>query len=158
MVGAYEPCAEFIKLGKQVGMTNIKYCNVSFVGSDALKNSLGDAGDGVIISQVVPFPWDTSIAVIKEYQEVIKKYTPDQPIGFVSLEGFLTAKFFVEAVRACGTEITREGLISAVEQKKSFDLGGVIMTFSESDHQGMDQINFTVIEKGEFRSLTSFAQ
>lgn len=156
MIGAYSPCAEFIKLGKQVGMTGVRYCNVSFVGSDALKNELGEAGAGVIISQVVPFPWDTSIPVVEEYQRLLKQYAPDQPVGFVSMEGFITAKFFVEAVKAAGTDLTREGLISAVERKGNFDLGGITLTFSANDHQGMDAVNYTLIENNEFKSITAF--
>ncbi|MFH2145574.1 MAG: ABC transporter substrate-binding protein [Candidatus Omnitrophota bacterium] len=154
MVGAYAPCAEFIKLAKQIGMNDVKYCNISFVGSAALKDALGTAGEGVIISQVVPFPWDQSIALVREYQTILAKYAPKQPPGFVSLEGFMVAKFFAQAIKACGANVTRNGLISAIENTGTFDLGGVALTFGSSDHQGMDKINLTVIEKGNFKDMS----
>ncbi len=156
MIGAYAPCAEFIKLAKKIGMNDVKFCNISFVGSDALAKALGEAGDGVIISQVVPFPWNKSIPLVAEYHRLLSKYSPQQPAGFVSLEGFMVAKFFVQALRACGSEITREGLISAIERKGNFDLGGVTLTFSPNDHQGMDEILFTVIEGGDFKEIKTF--
>ena len=90
-------------------MKDVVFCNISFVGSAALAEALGDAGDGVIISQVVPFPWDRSIPVVDEYHRLLKKYSPQQPPGFVSLEGFLTAKLFVEAVKAAGVILPVKG-------------------------------------------------
>jgi len=156
MIGAYAPCAEFIKLTKEIGMKGVRFCNVSFVGSAALKEALGDAGEGVIISQVVPFPWDKSIPVVEEYHRLFKEYFPEEELGFVSLEGFMVAKFFVQAVKAAGPDLTREGLIYAIERKGKFDLGGITLTFSSQDHQGMDEIHFTVIEEGAFRSITTF--
>lgn len=154
MVGAYAPCAEFIKLAKQIGMNDVKYCNISFVGSAALKDALGTAGEGVIISQVVPFPWDQSIALVREYQTILAKYAPKQLPGFVSLEGFMVAKFFAQAIKVCGANVTRNGLISAIENTGTFDLGGVALTFGSSDHQGMDKISLTVIEKGNFKDMS----
>lgn len=156
MIGAYAPCAEFIKLAKKTGMAGVKFCNISFVGSDALKKALGEAGEGVIISQVVPFPWDMSIPVIAEYHKMMAKYSPQQKPGFVSLEGYLVAKLFADAVKAAGAELTREGLISAVESKGRFDLGGIILIFGADDHQGMDKIHFTMIKGGEFKSISRF--
>ncbi|MFH1767762.1 MAG: ABC transporter substrate-binding protein [Candidatus Omnitrophota bacterium] len=153
MIGAYAPCAEFIKLAKKIGMENVAFCNVSFVGSEALSIELADAGEGVIISQVVPFPWDSSNPLIKEYQALLEKYASPNAAGFVSLEGFIVAKFFVEAIKACGREITREGLISTMEKKKVFDLGGVVLSFSQDDHQGMDDIHLTAISKGGFENI-----
>ncbi|MBU0549064.1 MAG: ABC transporter substrate-binding protein [Candidatus Omnitrophica bacterium] len=156
MIGAYAPCAEFIKLAKQIGMTGVKFCNISFVGSDALKEALGEAGEGVIISQVVPFPWDMSIPVVVEYHKMMAKYVSGQKPGFVSLEGYLVAKLFADAAKAAGADLTREGLISAVESKGRFDLGGITLTFGADDHQGMDTIHFTMIKGGEFKSISRF--
>ena len=94
MVGAYKPCAEFIKLAKKVKMTDVVYCNISFVGTAALSAELGDAGEGCVISQVVHFPWDENVALIKEYTEAMKAHQPDAKIGFVSLEGYMVGKLF----------------------------------------------------------------
>ena len=153
MIGAYTPCTAFIKSAKQIGMGDAKFCNISFVGSAALKNALGSDGEGVIISQVVPFPWDKSIPLVAEYHTLLEKYSPRQEPGFVSLEGFMVAKFFVQALEACGKDLTREGLISAIETKGKFDLDGITLTFGPDDHQGMDDILFTKIEGDSFKEF-----
>jgi ABC-type branched-subunit amino acid transport system substrate-binding protein len=153
MVGAYKPCAEFIKLAKKVGMKNSIFCNISFVGSEALRKELGDAGEGCLISQVVKYPWDNSVPLVKEYASDMKKYQPDANIGFVSLEGYMVGKLFCMAVKAVTGDLTRESFISTVDNIGKFDLGGVILQFSSNDHQGMDEVFLTIIEGGMIKPL-----
>lgn len=153
MVGAYKPCAEFIKLAKKVGMKETVYCNISFVGTDALCRELGAEGEGVIISQVVRFPWDESVPLVKEYQAEMKKYQPNWPVGFVSLEGFMAGKMFCAAIKEVKGDLTRASFIDAIEKTGSFDMGGVTLTFSPEDHQGLDEIHLTVIKDGKVQQL-----
>ena len=54
-IGAYKACAALIKQARAKGYGG-QFFNVSFVGSRALADELGDVGQGVVISQVVPFP------------------------------------------------------------------------------------------------------
>ncbi len=49
MVGPYKPCAEFIKLARQVKLDAV-FVNISFVGSNALAKELGSHGEGVVIT------------------------------------------------------------------------------------------------------------
>ncbi len=149
MVGAYKPCAEFIKLAKKVGMKDTIYCNISFVGAEALRKELGTAGEGSIISQVVKFPWDKSVPLIKEYSEAMKKYQPSSKIGFVSLEGYMVGKLFCMVAESLKNDFTRESFISAVSTIGTFDLGGIELKFGQNDHQGMDEVFLTIIKEGK---------
>jgi len=153
MVGAYKPCAEFIKLAKRVGLSETVFCNISFVGTDALKKELGDAGEGCVISQVVRFPWDDSIALVKEYQETMQQFRPDTEIGFVSLEGYMVAKLFCDAVKGVDGDLTRENFIDTINRIGKFDLGNETLEYGPQDHQGMDQVFLTIINNGEIESL-----
>jgi branched-chain amino acid transport system substrate-binding protein len=54
-ISAYKSCAELIKQARAKSYGG-QFFNVSFVGSKALSEQLGDIGAGVTISQVVPFP------------------------------------------------------------------------------------------------------
>jgi ABC-type branched-subunit amino acid transport system substrate-binding protein len=67
MVGTYKPCAEFIKLAKRIKLDAV-FVNISFVGSNALAEELGEDGKGVVVTQVVPLPTDTDIALVAQYQ------------------------------------------------------------------------------------------
>ena len=154
MIGAYKPCATFIKFCKKLGLVRTKYINISFVGSKALMKELGPAGSGVFITQVVPFPWDTSLPAVKEYYKIMKKYYPDFEPGFVSLEGFLAAKTLVKILQNAGKDLTREKLIESAEQLKNYDPGiGIKISFSPQDHQGFEKVWITEIKNGKFKLI-----
>src|ERR1700733_11060213 len=91
MVGTYAPCAEFIKLARKSGFNPV-FVNISFVGAVALAQELGHEGAGVIVSQVVPFPWDASIKVVADYQAAQRLLDPELEPDFVSLEGYLSGR------------------------------------------------------------------
>lgn len=149
MVGTYQPCAEFIKLAKSIGMTGVTYTNISFVGTDALVAELGEAGEGVIISQVVCYPWDTKVPLVAEYTASLAKHVPTAQPGFVSLEGYMVGKLFCQAAAKCGGNLTRGAFLDALATTGTFDLGGVTLQFGPQDHQGMDTIYMTVIQGGK---------
>jgi len=128
MTGTYQPCAEFIKTARKIGMKDTIFCNISFVGTDALLKEVGDAGEGCIISQVVSFPWDDSIALVKEYHDALKNYAPDSAPGFVSMEGYMIAKLFCMILSGL-KDISRENFIKEIETVKTFDLGGIVAQF-----------------------------
>ena len=149
MVSAYTSCAEFIKQMKKAGSAATFY-NVSFVGSTALAAALGKEGSGVAISQVVPFPWGTSVPVVKEYQAAAKK-AGFADYNFGAMEGFLTAKVMVEGLRRAGRNLTREGFVDAMEKMNDVDLGGFWVSYSPKSHTGSKFVDLTIIgHEGKF--------
>lgn len=153
LVGAYEPCAQFIRLAKRTGMRDTVFANISFVGTQALLQSLRGAYDNNIVSQVVPYPWDTSIPLVAEYHQTMNESGRAQKIGFVSLEGYMAAKFMCQALEKIGNTITREGLIDTINRVGTFDLGGVTLHFGPNDHQGMDDIFMVNFDGGKTNPL-----
>jgi len=148
MISAYKSCAAFIKEARAAGC-NPQFLNVSFVGSKALAHETGPAGRGVGISQVVPFPWNLSARVVKEYQQLLEASTGKQNYSFTSLEGFIAAKVLVEGLRRTGNDLTREKFVNAMEQMRDYDVGGFTVSFSPSDHSGSRFVELTVIGKDE---------
>ena len=154
-VGAYKPIAEFIKLARKVKMDSV-FLNISFVGSKALAKELGAKGDGVVITQVVPFPWDTSLPLVKRYQAAMKAQDAGAAFGFVSLEGYMVGRLTIMALEKMQGEPTRDGLLKTFASTGSFDLGGVTLTFGPGDNQGMDRVFLTVIKPdGSFQPVNS---
>jgi ABC-type branched-subunit amino acid transport system substrate-binding protein len=144
MVGPYKPMAEFIRLSKSLNFTPT-FVNISFVGSDALAAELGPDGAGVIVSQVVPFPWDDSIPVVKAYHAALAAYAPDAKPGFVSLEGYLVGRLAIAALEKAGPTPTREGFLAALAGMGAHDLGGVTVGYGPGDNEGMDTVWMTRI-------------
>ncbi len=152
-VGPYKPIAEFIKLAHQVKL-NAVFVAISFVGSDSLASELGSQGAGVVISQVVPFPFDKSLPLIAAYQTAITAVNPSAKPGFVSLEGYMVGRLVVEALKRIPGEPTREALLDAIA-KSPFDLGGVVLKFGADKNQGSNQVYFTVLQAdGSFRPVS----
>jgi ABC-type branched-subunit amino acid transport system substrate-binding protein len=157
MVGPYKPCAEFIKLARSVKLDAI-FVNISFVGSNALAKELGNAGGGVVITQVVPFPGDTSVPLVARYHEALKAANADAEPGFVSLEGYMAGRLLIAALEKVSGEPSRKALLDTI-MTSSFDLGGITLKYGPDDNQGMDDVFLTVIQPdGTFKPITALNQ
>jgi branched-chain amino acid transport system substrate-binding protein len=153
MVGPYKPCAEFIKLARKIDFNPV-FVNISFVGAGALAKELGPDGNGVVVSQVVPFPWDVSLQVVADYQAAIKAIDPQAQPEFVSLEGYLVGRLVIAALDKVGRDVTREALLKTIKETGRFDIGGLTMTYGPDDNEGLDKVFMTVIQPdGSFKAV-----
>lgn len=147
MVGAYKPCAEFIKVSQKLKFKP-KFVNISFVGSDALSNELKTQGDGVIISQVVPFPFDRSgNGIVKNYQNAMQVYNSELGYGFVSLEGYMVGRLVIKILRSMEGDVTREGFLDTLYTLKDITLDDITLRYGPQDNQGMDKVFMTILQK-----------
>ena len=147
MAGTYKAVAAFVKQAKSSGLKS-KYFNVSFVGTSALIRELGADGDGIYISQVTPSPWDTSVPVVKDYQADFGAKNYD----YTSLEGYISAKVAVEALKAAGPKLTRDSFRSALNNL-SIDLGGFAVSF-KNNHSGSNKVWMSIIKAGKIEPVT----
>ena len=145
-ISAYKSSAAFIKQARAKGFGG-QFFNVSFVGSKALADELGDAGVGVVISQVVPFPYQGSSNVVREYQQRMTE-AGQKEFDFSSFEGFLAAKVLTEGLRRAGRGLSREALISGLETLREYNLGGFIINYSPTSHEGSSYSELTIIGRG----------
>ncbi len=149
MISAYTSVAEFVRQMKAAGSIS-QYFNVSFVGSKALAEALGKDGHGVMISQVVPFPWSPLTPIVKEYLDLAKR-AGNVDVNFSSLEGFIAAKVLVEGLRRAGKEPTRDKFITAMESMSNFEIGGFAVRFSPDNHNGSQFVELSMIGRdGKF--------
>jgi ABC-type branched-subunit amino acid transport system substrate-binding protein len=151
MIGAYKPCARFIRLARKYGLDAV-FINVSFVGSEALAKELGPDGDGVVVTQVVPPPeGDTPAA--QEFQQAV----PTDQRNYISFEGFLAAHAFAAALERSGADATPDRFVTALESGVPFDLGlGTSHTLSPTEHQFSHRVWSTVIRAGKLIPLLSW--
>ena len=157
IIGAYRPVAAFIRWSRLLGFNPV-FINISFVGSNALANELGKDGTGVLVTQVVPFPGDTSIPIVADYQHALAEVSPQSEPGFVSLEGYIVGRFVIEALERAGRDLTRNGFINAVTLTGMHDLGGFEVEFGPIDNQGSDRVFLTEIgPDGHYRPIERLA-
>jgi eukaryotic-like serine/threonine-protein kinase len=157
MVPTYRPASVFIKRVRDAGMSPI-FTNVSFVGSDALADDLRETApkyvEGVIVTQVVPFPGSSATGVLR-YRDHLTQFFPEERPGFVSLEGYIAAELLCTALEKAGPNLTTDNLVEQLESIRKLELGiGAPITFSLSEHQGSHKVWATVLDaNGQFQSL-----
>jgi branched-chain amino acid transport system substrate-binding protein len=113
-------------------------------GSAQLAKHLGPLAQGIIFSQVVPSPWEKKTAITREYQEEFTKAKPRQEFSYGSLEGYITAKALVLALRHAGPDLTRTGFVSALSHA-TFDLNGMKISYKPNNHQGLTFVDLSIV-------------
>jgi ABC-type branched-subunit amino acid transport system substrate-binding protein len=153
MVGTYAPCAEFIKLARNGGFNPV-FVNISFVGAVALAEALGHEGEGVIVSQVVPFPWDTSTKVVADYQAAERLIDPELEPDFISLEGYLSGRLATVALELVGPHPTRAGLLRVINEVGQFDISGDRLSVGHKTQDTAAGVFLTLIQRdGTFKPV-----
>ncbi len=151
LIGTHKPCAKFIRLIRKSGSEAL-FLNVSFADADSLANALANEGLGVVITQVVPFPYDRRIPVVSEFYGLAEKFSPEIIPSFVCMEGFIAAKALCKILLNTPDPITREGFINTAENQVGLDLGGFSISFSKDNHQGSNLVYFSQVGPGGFIS------
>ena len=151
MVGPYAPLATFIKEARAAGLRS-QLATVSFVGTDNLVAEIGKEGDGVVISQVVPFPEDNDLPLQRECREALAAHNGEK-LGFVNFEGCITAKVALTALERAGKEPTRAELIKALRGLNGVDLGGMKLAYTEDNHQAFKEVFLTQIQGGKITKI-----
>jgi branched-chain amino acid transport system substrate-binding protein len=148
MVGAYAPCAAFIKLARAYELDAI-FLNVSFVGSAPLAEALGPEGEGVVITQVVPHI-ESEAPIVKTYRAALSGVDPTAAPTFGSLEGYIVGRILTKAMLNLDAPPTRETIVEALEALGQFDIGlGVPLRLGPSEHQACHRVWPTIIHDGK---------
>ncbi len=130
-ISAYKSCAAFIRATRKAGYGGTFY-NVSFVGTQALADELGKDGAGVVVSQVVPSPYNAANAITREFVAAAKK-AGDVQVNFSSMEGYLAARMLAEGLKRA-PKPSRDGLVAGLESIGDISLGGFALSLSPSNH------------------------
>lgn len=153
MIGTYGPCAEFIKLSHRSGFTPT-FVAVSFVGANALAKELGPEGRGVVVSEVVPFPWDTRQKLVADYQSAQKSIDPSATPDFTSLEGYLSGRLVARALQLVGPNPTRADLLRTINEVGTFDISGTVVNFGAQRKANPPAVYLTSIQAdGSFKPI-----
>jgi branched-chain amino acid transport system substrate-binding protein len=146
MYASFKASAEFVR-GMRKAQLYPQYVNLSIVGTTALAKELGNDARGIGVSQVVPFPWNTGIPIVKEYQTVMMEETGKSDYSFLTLESYLYARILVDGLKRAGRDLTREKLIAALETMHDVNFGGFRVDFSRTEHAASKFVELTVIGK-----------
>lgn len=106
--------------------------------------ALGADGTGLAITQVVPYPQSTSLALVRDYQAAMRA-SGFEDFSHLSLEGYVNARVLAEGLRRAGKNLTRTGFESALEGMRKFDLGGMEISFGQGSLSGSRLVELTMV-------------
>ena len=144
MVTLYKPTTAFVKGMKKIGQ-NPMFMTLSPVGTEQLVQELGPDARGIGISQVVPYPWNDIVPVVREYQKLLSKSGSNSYYG---IEAFIIAKTMVDGLKRAGKDLTRDKLMTALEGMNNSDLGGYRINYGPNNRLGSRFVELTVIGAG----------
>ena len=113
-------------------------------GSSPMAAALGPLARGMVFAQIVPSPFARKTALTREYQARWRAASADAPFSYGSLEGYMTAKALVSALRAAGPAPTRASLLKGLQDFET-DLGGVQLRYRGTEHDGSRFVDLAMV-------------
>jgi ABC-type branched-subunit amino acid transport system substrate-binding protein len=116
---------------------------LSLAGTTALLGQLGQAAQGVAVTQVVPYPSRPTSALTRQFATLMGR--TGMALTYDRMWGFLNASILVEVLRRSGSNPTPASILSAIEHMGSIDLGGYRVAFDSDNHNGSRFVEITMI-------------
>ncbi|MDP2017503.1 ABC transporter substrate-binding protein [Hydrogenophaga sp.] len=118
--------------------------------SDGFIKLLGEHARGVIVTQVFPNERSVAYPLIKEAQDLARLKGLDG-VSPAMMEGFAAAKVVTEGLRRAGPNPTPVALRDALEGMRNYDIGGLQISYSATDHTGLDFSDLSIVNaSGKF--------
>jgi len=147
LIGTWETSADFVRAVRAAGYGGMLY-SVSSVGTKVLADALGKEGAGLVVSQVMPSPWQQGNQITREFLQDIQRSGAKVEVNYCSLEGYLAARVVIEGLRAAmhqsNGRLTRTALVTALETMNG-EIGGFRIAFSPSNHQGSRFVEMSML-------------
>ncbi|WP_171013583.1 ABC transporter substrate-binding protein [Chitinivorax sp. B] len=117
---------------------------LSSINHQTLQEFLGSpqAAQGIAVTTLTPSPSNLTTGIAREHAKAMKTYRDEVP-SYASLEGFIAAKFLVEALRKAGTPEPQQ-TAKALANTRRLDLGGYLIDFSSDGKRGSRYVDLAV--------------
>ena len=150
VIGSAGNTANAVKAIRAAG-SRAQAVTLSNNASEGFIKLLGEHARGVIVTQVFPNERSVTYALIKEAQ-ALAKAAGMEGVSPAMMEGYAAAKVLTEGLRRAGPNPTSVALRSALEGIKDFDLGGLKVSYSPTNHTGLDFADLSIVDaSGRFR-------
>lgn len=149
LLGSGTHVAEIVKQIRSK-QSSVQLMTISNNASSAFVKSLGTNAHGVIVTQVFPNPKMATTPIAVQMQKLARE-SPGATVSHQAMEGFAAAKVLVEGLKRAGKKPTRESFVAGLNELRGFDLGGMRLDYSPSDHTGTEYVELSIIgRKGDF--------
>jgi branched-chain amino acid transport system substrate-binding protein len=148
--------AQALKERQKIGWTDTIMVSSGPLTDERYLALAGDAAEGVEGLSLWPDPLTSDLPGVKAYREAMTRYFPKNEPNRYSLSGYVAAMLFTEGAKRAGKNLTREGLVTALEGLKGWDSGILPPLSIGVDHETQRQGFWVMVEKGHFKQLTDW--
>jgi ABC-type branched-subunit amino acid transport system substrate-binding protein len=147
LAGVVGPTAAFVKQYRQGG-GRAQLVSVSTIDLGLVIKQAGlEAARGFSVAQVMPNPAVSYLPIAREMRDLAKKASaPADAVNPTSLEGFITAKVFIEGLRRAGKDPSRESLVKGLETMDDYEAGGFRISYGPGKHDGTRYVELGVVD------------
>lgn len=151
-IAIYWPAYNFIKAMLNKGQEKITYMGVSDVAliQDYLEKSRGVS---LITTSIVPNPWTSKLQIAKDYRDAMKQYLPNYRLSLISFEGYICATLLEERLKKIVPPITKEKIITSIEECKNIDFKGIPINFNPLTRTLLHKLWLNVGEELEWKMV-----
>jgi branched-chain amino acid transport system substrate-binding protein len=143
-VSAYKSCAAFIRAARTAGYGG-QFYNVSFVGTQALSDELGKEAAGVVVTQVVPSPYNMAMPIAREFAAALAAHGKGVKANFSTMEGYLAARMVADGLARAGAKLSRDSFVTGLEAIGRSDYGGFAVELSSKDHVASSYVDKSML-------------
>lgn len=154
LVCTYQGAVAFIRAVRKAGFSGL-FAAVSFVGTQDLIDSLGREGAGVMISQVMPSPYNDVHPLAARFRAAARKAGAHVALTYSGIEGYLAGWVLVaglQAARQAG-RLSREGLVMGLESLGRREFAGFPIELGPTRHVASNFVELsTLVGDGSLRT------
>lgn len=114
--------------GMRKSGSDAAFYGTSIVQGPALAKSLGKGAHGVVISQVMPYPWRVTDTEIYRFTKLCERAKLD--VSYVTLEGYINGRVMAEALTRAGRPLTHSKLLAALRSLR-MRIAGMDIDFTD---------------------------
>jgi len=118
---------------KALGTENLKDTSIlgTELGDQKFHASLEEKGltEQYVDAQSIPNPWTSELPILKEYRNQVEK----EEIDALAATAYINADIFIQMLKKTDGNTDKDKLLSAAQEFKDYDLGGITLTFDKED-------------------------
>ncbi len=150
------PAAQALRERQKIGWTETLMVSAGPLTDERYLGLARDAAEGVEGLSLWPDPLTSDLPGVRLYREHMQKYFPQNQPNRYSLSGYFAARLFAEGAERAGKNLTRAGLITALEGIRGFESGILPPLTIGPGHETQKQGFWVRIEQGRFKPLTDW--
>ncbi|GAB4264182.1 MAG: ABC transporter substrate-binding protein [Deferrisomatales bacterium] len=151
------PGAQVLKEAAKIGWSKTKLISSGPLTDEKFLVLSGGVGEGVWGLSLWPDPVNSPLPAMKKYREILAKYRPGNEPNRYNLYGYFYTMLLCEGLERAGRDLTREGLIRAMESIRNWENGIVPpVSFGPDDHQAQSEGFMVEVKNGRFVPISGW--